>query len=168
MRLCIRAPSILYISDPVTQGTTGIFSIKDVFLAGGGIHIENTGGGGVDGVSIDGGLMEGAKQPFLTLRTGANASGISGVEVRNVHLADSIKPFPALIDAHVSPNAMGYIRNVMVMNCFTDGPALTTGDPIYGLEVWSAQDYAPGVIAQKDHFIYHGPSGIKDTIKRLP
>jgi hypothetical protein len=151
------APVILFSSTP---STTGPFMIRSIFTAGGSISIENTGGGGVDGVSIDGGLSELLTVPFLVLRTGANASGISGVDLRNIHNADSSAQ---LIDAH---GPAGYLRSVTVVNCSAEGP-FTTGDPIWGLEVWSATDYAPGVIAQKDHFIFHGPSGVKDTTVKL-
>lgn len=166
------APSISYFSDPVFGDTTGIFTIKNIFIVGGGIHIENTGGGGVDGVSIDGGLMEGSSHPFLTLRTGGNASGISGVELHHLHFSDSASPAPPLIDAtdlaqHIGPPRPGYIRNVIVMNCFPDGPRLVTGDTIWGLEVWSAGDWQPASVAQPDHYIYHGPNGIKDTMPRI-
>jgi hypothetical protein len=155
-------PGILYQSDLYT---TGRITIKDAFIQGG-IEIDNSGGGGIDGISIDGGLYENAAKAFLTLRTGANASGISGVEIHHVHMADSASPAPPIVDAHC-PGAVGYIRNVIIANCFTDGPALTTGDTIYGLEVWSALDYAPGVIAQPDHFCFRGPNGVKDTRPKL-
>jgi hypothetical protein len=158
------APAIYYASDP-NGSTSGIFTIENAPLINGGITLENSGYGGINGVSIDGGLVEVSSKPFLTLRTGANASGISGVEIHHVHFADSVPPGPPLIDAH---GPAGYLRSVTVANCFTDGLALTSGDPIWGLEVWSALDYKPGVIAQPDHYIYHGPNGIKDTMPRIP
>jgi len=45
---------------------------------------------------------------------------------------------------------------------------MTTGSTIKDLEVWSSTDWRPGIIAQPSYFIYHGPSGIKDTMPKLP
>ncbi len=164
------APAIQYNDDTKDCVSTGMLYIRDIFLGGNGIQLNNR-CGAINSISIDGVLYENANHPLMTVIVSAG-SPIFGVEIRNSHLADSWgTPLPPLIDVQC-PKGMGSkgfgMGNVTIVNSTTDGPTLTTGEPIYGLEVWSSRDYVVGAIAQKDHFIYHGPHGIKDTMPRLP
>lgn len=159
------APAIQFNDDIKNCVSIGMLRIHNIFLGGNAIQLHNH-CGVINSVSIDGALYENAAHPFLTAIVDGG-SPIFGVELRNVTLADSwTNPMPPLVDVHAGGTPG--IKNMTIVNCSTDGPAMTTGDPIWGLEVWGNRDYGPGVIAQPDHFIYHGPSGIKDTMPRLP
>jgi len=159
------APSIQFNDDSKICSDTGMVRIRNIFLGGNGIQLHNH-CGRTNSISIDGALYENCAYPFLTAIVDGGAP-IFGVEIRNVNMADSwVNPMPPLVSVH-SGGTPG-IKNMTIANSSTDGPAMTTGDPIWGLEVWGLRDYVPGVIAQKDHFIYHGPSGIKNTMPRIP
>jgi len=158
------APAIQFNDDTKNCVSTGMVHIHNIFLGGNAIQLHNH-CGATNSIAIDGALYENSAHPFLTAIVDGG-SPIMGVELRNVHMADSwTNPMPPLVDVHAQGTPG--IKNMTIMNSSTDGPALTTGDPIWGLEVWSSRDWGPGIIAQKDHFIYHGPSGIKDTMPRL-
>jgi Pectate lyase superfamily protein len=159
------APAIQFNDDPKICSSTGIVRIHNIFLGGNAIQLHNH-CGVTNSISIDGALYENSAYPFLTAIVDGG-SPIMGVELRNVNMADSwVSPMPPLVN--VQSGGTPGIKNMTIVNSSTDGPAQTTGDPIWGLEIWSSRDYVAGAIAQKDHFIYHGPHGIKDTMPRLP
>jgi len=158
-------PSMLFSTDPVACNATGIIRIRGVVMAGHGIKVTGK-CGTIGGFVIEDVLYE---NPHDALLTAESTSGgfypyISGFTIRDSHLADTVGKQPCV-------NAIGLdnFKAFYIINCFPDsGSPITTGHRIRGLEVWSSNDWIPGIIAQSDLFIYHGPSGIKDTMPKLP
>jgi hypothetical protein len=153
------SPSILFSDDGVCD-FIGIFRVRHTFLAAHGIALS-TGCAGMNSLTFEDILHESAVGPFLTI-TSNSSLGVWGVTIRDVNMADSQgNPQPPLIDAHCN---CGGIRGVQVMNSFTDGAQLTTGDPIADLEVWSPE---PGIgykIAQSTGYVLHTPSAIYNAM----
>jgi hypothetical protein len=151
-------------ADPVDCNAVGIIRIKGVVLAGHGIKVTGK-CGIISGFVLEDNLYEASHDALLTVDSrpgGGNYPKISGFTLRDNHLADEIVKAPC-VDARGN-NISGF----SIFNCFMDsGVPITTGI-IKGLEVWSSTDWRPGIIAQPDNFIYHGPSGIKDMMPKLP
>jgi hypothetical protein len=156
-------PSILISSDPVACNAMGIVRIKGVVLAGHGVKVTGK-CGIIAGFTLEDNTYEASHDALLTVE---NTSGgfypyIYGFTLRDNHLADEVTKAPC-VDARG-----GSISGFSIFNCFTDTGIMTTGSTIKDLEVWSSIDWRPGIIAQPSYFIYHGPSGIKDTMPKLP
>jgi hypothetical protein len=123
--------SIQINEDSVACNWTGILRMRQVFLSAHGLVI-NERCGGVNSLSFDDILYENARDPFLTIFA-LGGSGVWGVDLRGVNFADSQRPPPPMILVH-SPGHL--VRNISVVNCFTDGSKMLEGDSVAGANVW--------------------------------
>jgi hypothetical protein len=106
-------------------------------------------------------LFESAASPFLTINSHSSL-GVWSLSLKDINMADSVgDPKPPLIDTHCQ---CAGIWGVQVVNSYTDGPQLTTGDPISDLEVWSPFPNTGYKIAQASGYVLHTPSGIYNAM----
>ena len=138
----------------------GILRVRDTFFANKGIYVKAS-CGGMNSMSFENILFEDASGPFLTIKT-QSTIGAWAFSLKDVNTSDSQgSPFPPLVDAHCDMAAgCAGIWGMQIVNCQTDGQQLTTGDTIYGLEVWNSNPRGSNKIAQSSYYVLHQPNGI--------
>ncbi|MCU1242666.1 MAG: hypothetical protein JWO71_3392 [Candidatus Acidoferrum typicum] len=153
------SPSIAF-TDDAACNYVGIFRVRHAFLGGHGIELSST-CGGMNSMTFEDMLFEAAVGPFLTINSHSRI-GVWSISIKDINMADSVgDPKPPLIDAHCQ---CAGIWGVQVTNSYTDGPQLTTGDPILDLEVWSPFPGSGYKIAQSSGYVLHTPSAIYNAM----
>lgn len=127
-----KGPSIQINEDSAACNYTGIIRMRNIFLGGHGIVI-NQRCGGVNSLSFEDILYEAARDPFLTIFS-LGGSGVWGLDLRGVNFADSQSPAPPMIAVH-SPKR-SRVSRISIINCSTDGSKMVDGDPVGQLNIW--------------------------------
>ena len=137
-----------------------MFRLRHAYLAGHGIEITSS-CGGMNSLTFEDTLLENAAGPFLRINSHSSV-GVWSISLKDINMADSQgDPKPPLIDPHCQ---CAGIWGVQVINSYTDGPQLTTGDPNLDLEVWSPFPSTGYKIAQASGYVLHTPSGIYNAM----
>jgi hypothetical protein len=142
----------------------GIFRVHGTFLSRRGISVA-AGCGGMNSMTFDDILYEGATNAFLTIDSHSSI-GVWSIAIRDVNFADSQgDPLPPMIDAHcqVQSGCAG-ISGVTISNSYTDGLWMATGDPIYDLEIWNSNPRGGTKVAQTRYYVIHDPTRIVNTM----
>lgn len=153
------SPSIEFSDDGICD-FAGILHVRHSFMAGHGIALTSV-CGGLNSVSFEDILYESGVNAFLTINS-QSSLGVWGIQIKDVNFADSLgNPKPPLIDAHCKCEG---IWGVQIVNSWTDGPQLTTGDPISDLEVWSPSPITGYQIAQTTGYVLHRPFAVYNAM----
>jgi hypothetical protein len=92
------SPSIAF-TDAAACNYVGIFRVRHAYLAGRGIEIASS-CGGMNSMTFEDMLFEGAANPFLTISSRSSA-GVWLISIKDINMADSVgDPNPPLIHAH--------------------------------------------------------------------
>lgn len=147
------APTFL-MEGPNDGNSVGIFTMRDVVLAGRGIQMVTH--GPMTNFIFENVLFEDFQDSFLTIN-GASGPGapIYNIYLNDIQMADPVGTPAAIITNHGSETS-----GVQILN----SPIYTTavsGDPIQDLEIWSGVDAAVG---QATNYVLHEPSGIVSTM----
>lgn len=151
-------PSIEIEGDPNTCSLMGEIYMDHTVIGNHGVRINMHNGCGVFAqFEADDVLYTDGSGPFLQT-VGTEGSLVAGVTIRNLSTSDATANSTALSNT-------GQAWNFQVFN-FLGGnnQAVTQGDPILDLEIWSLGSEPVG---QASNYVYHGMHGIVSTMPTL-
>jgi hypothetical protein len=148
-------PSIGIEADPNTCSLFGHFKFSNFVLINQGITVNLNNGCGVFAqLDLDDVLYEDGGSAALTT-IGQGGSLNAGIFLKNISISDSSSTTTCL-------NNSGKAWNFQVFDCITGGnQAITQGDTIQDLEVWSLGSQP---IGQNGMYVYHGMNGVVSTM----
>jgi Pectate lyase superfamily protein len=153
------ATSIEIETDPNTCALMGLFSIEKTVVQNSAVRINLPNGCGVFAqLDMEDVLYEDGGGPLLTT-IGLGGSLSAGIFMKNDSVSDGTPNSTCL-------GNQGQAWAFQVINCLTGGTqAITQGDPILDLEIWSMGSQA---IGQSTSYVYHGMNGIVSTMSSNP
>jgi hypothetical protein len=146
------------IDSPSNGGGFGFVAMRDVSLAGRGIHL-NAFTQAIN-FSFENILYEAGQDAFLTINgTTRSFSPVYDVYLKDIIVADPPTPAPPLIT-----NNNAFTSDVQVLNSLVYS-TVVSGDPISDLEIWAGGNCDVG---QPINYILHEPFGIVSTMPVVP